>query len=272
MRIEDDRLVHDDGTPVPFRPSPNTGGRLKPRWLIMHFTAGRSAQESINWLTNPEARASAHVVIARDGEVTQLVPFDTVAWHAGRSQWRGVSGLNAHSIGIELDNAGRLREQGGEWRAWFGRDYDVGEVMAAVHPNESHVSGWHTYTEPQLEAALEVAQAIVRHYELEDVLGHEDIAPGRKVDPGPAFPMDSFRARILGRDEDEPPRYRTKAALNIRTGPGTQHDKLPQSPLPQDTRVELVRTQGSWWLVDVVDEDGGDVQGWVHSRWLERVP
>ncbi|MBW3535090.1 MAG: N-acetylmuramoyl-L-alanine amidase [Gemmatimonadetes bacterium] len=271
MRIEDDKLVHDDGTPVPFRPSPNVGGALDPRYLVMHFTAGRSAEESINWLVNPDARASAHVVIGRDGGVTQLVPFDRVAWHAGRSQWRGLSGLNAHSIGIELDNAGRLRDQGDKWCAWFGRPYDDDVVMVASHPHENDVCGWHTYPEVQLEAALEVARAVVRHYQLEDIIGHEDIAPGRKVDPGPAFPMGSFKARIMGRDADAPLRYRTTAALNIRTGPGSQHERLPGSPLARGTVVEPVRTQGTWWLVDVVDEDAdeGDLQGWVHSRWLE---
>lgn len=270
MRIENDRLVEDDGSPVPFRASPNVGGALDPRFLVLHFTAGRSAEDSIAWLTNPDARASAHVVVGRDGSVTQLVPFDRVAWHAGRSRWRGLTGLNAHSIGIELDNPGRLREQGGAWGAWFGRAYEDDVVMVARHPHEEEVSGWHTYTEPQIEAAEEVARALVRHYDLEDVLGHEDIAPGRKVDPGPAFPMASFKARVLGRAQDEPLRYRTAAALNIRSGPGTQHERLPESPLPEGARVEPLRTQGSWWLVDVLEGAGeSDVQGWVHSRWLE---
>ena len=71
----------------------------------MHYTAGASAESSIDWLTNPDARASAHVLIARDGGITQLVPFDRRAWHAGRSRWKDRTGLNGWSFGIELDNA-----------------------------------------------------------------------------------------------------------------------------------------------------------------------
>jgi N-acetylmuramoyl-L-alanine amidase len=117
MKINDHRLLNDDGTPVPFAPSPNMGGEVQHEYLVMHFTAGRSAEESIDWLTKEEAKASAHVVIGRDGSITQLVPFDRVAWHAGASSWEGLQGLNKYSLGIELDNAGRLTRQGNGWRA-----------------------------------------------------------------------------------------------------------------------------------------------------------
>jgi N-acetylmuramoyl-L-alanine amidase len=224
-------------------------------------------------MNNPVAKASAHVVIARDGKVTQLVSFDRVAWHAGVSRWEGLKGLNQHSLGIELDNAGRLTQQGGKWRAWFGQTYPDDEVMIATHKHEATPSGWHLYPPEQIESALEVAAALIEKYELEDVLGHEDISPGRKFDPGPAFPMGSFRARLFGRAEDLPPRHRTTTRLNIREGPGTAHAELPVSPLPQGTDVEVMRESGVWRFVDVVGELNGsaDVQGWVHSDYLHRI-
>ncbi len=273
MRIRRNKLVLDDGTEVAFHPSPNRGGSYDPRYLVMHFTAGRSAQESIDWLCAPEAKASAHVVVGRDGAVTQLVPFDRVAWHAGRSRWQGLVGLNQYAIGIELDNAGKLERRGDGWYAWWGGKIPDAEVVEGPAPNDDsgRIYGWQTYTEPQLEAALSVARTVVRKYDLLDIIGHSDIAPGRKVDPGPAFPMASFRARVLGRADDEPVRYRATAALNIRTGPGTQHDKLPQSPLAAGTVVEPVRTQDPWWLVKVEGAEDADLQGWVHSHYLEQV-
>lgn len=271
-----DHLVHDDaGDPVELVESPNRGGRLTAEYLVMHYTAGRSARESIKWLCDPRAKASAHVVIARDGKVTQLVPFDTVAWHAGRSAWEGRTGLNRWSIGIELDNGGRLVRRNGAWWHWTGdRKYPDREVLEATHRHESHVSGWHVYTIEQIEAALELSSALVAEYGLRDVLGHDDISPGRKSDPGPAFPMESFRARLLGRAGDANPIHLTTVHLNIRTGPGSQFGKLPQSPLPEGTRVEVLTEQGSWRMVDVLDPVGGDldVQGWVHGRYLQLAP
>ena len=124
----------------------------------------------------------------------------------------------------------------------------------------------------QLLAAAEVANLLVRHYGLEDVIGHDDIAPERKTDPGPAFPMAAFRARVMGRGDDTPSvvRAQVTTALNIRTGPGTGFEKLPASPLPAGTKVEILAQQGAWrqvLVLDVIDGDA-DIEGWVHSRYL----
>lgn len=273
MLISNHRLHLTPGQPVPFRRSPNARGALSPEYLVIHYTAGRNAEESIRWMCNPTAQASAHLVIGRDGAVTQLVPFNQVAWHAGVSSWEGRRGLNRFSIGIELDNAGRLTRRTGGWYHWTGTPrIPDDEVVEAIHKNESTPAAWHDYTPEQLDAALEVSALLVRKYGLRDVLGHDDISPGRKSDPGPAFPMESFRARLFGRQDDEPARYRVATVLNVRTGPGAGFPTLPQSPLPQGTHVEVLAREGSWRRVDVIDAGPlGDVQGWVHGRYLERL-
>lgn len=269
MKILNHRLCEDDGTAVRFEESPNQSGDLVPDFLVMHFTAGSSYDSSIVHLTNPAAKASAHLVIGRNGQITQLVPFDKVAWHAGRSRWRGRTGLNRHSIGIELDNAGRLDWQGGAWRAWFGRSYPEEEVAVAAHKHEGVQTGWHLYTENQISAALAAAQAIAAEYEIDDVLGHDDIAPERKQDPGPAFPMDRFRARVVGRHARKMQTFITMANLNIRTGPGIAYDRLRAHPLPKGTRVTLISTDASWCFVEVANEAGdADLTGWVHGDYL----
>jgi N-acetylmuramoyl-L-alanine amidase len=269
MKIKNHRLMINDQEAVPYRPSPNKGGHIDPHeYLVMHFTAGASAESSINWLTNPAARASAHLVIGRDGGVTQLVPFDQRAWHAGRSEWANRVGLNSYSIGIELDNAGQLHRQGARWVTAFGRVIADDDVVIARHKNGGPEIGWHAFTERQLETAAEVAVLLVEKYRLLDVVGHDDIAPGRKTDPGPAFPMRSFQARVMGRRGDEV--YRTTTALNIRSGPGTEHATLPGSPLPDGTQVIVLNSQGLWQFVDVLSPVNGemDLQGWVHGRYL----
>lgn len=278
MQIRDHLLVADDGTPVPFRESPNWthGTFLAPEYLVMHYTAGRSAESAIAHFLDPRARASAHLVVGRDGAITQLVRFDRIAWHAGQSRWDGRAGVNAFAIGIELDNPGRLTRLGpGRWATWYGDVLPDDDVVQAVHrddPVGSMLSGWLRYPAVQLDAALAAAAALVAAYGLRDVLGHDDVAPGRKSDPGPAFPMASVRAQLFGRADDAPPAWLTTDTLNIRATPGADGLRLAGGPLPPGTRVERLRARGAWWLVDVLDVVGDqpDLQGWVHSRFLRR--
>ena len=273
MKILNHRLTEDNGDPIPFIQTPNVSTAvIAPEFLVMHFTAGRSAQSSIEWLTNPRAQASAHLVIGRDGGITQLAAFNRRAWHAGVSRWDGRDDVNSFAIGIELDNQGRLtKDASGKWKAWFGGAVDESEVLVAKHRDESEPAGWQTYTEPQLSAAAGVAALIVSKYGLKDVIGHEDIAPHRKVDPGPAFQMASFRSKVMGREQGVARLLSTTAVLNIRSGPGTEFAPVPGSPLSKGTAVEVLQTQGLWFRVDASASAAGvasDIVGWVHSGFL----
>ena len=274
MKIINHLLHQDDGTPVTFKTSPNIGDAVKPEYIVIHYTAGGNAKGAVGWLCNPASKVSAHLVIGRDGSVTQLVPFDRVAWHAGISQWEGRTGLNAYSIGIELDNAGRLVRKEEGWMAAFGGTYSSSQVMQAAHKHGGAVYGWHIYPEAQLEALLEVCLALYDTYQMLDVVGHDDVAPKRKVDPGPAFPMESFRAKIVGRADDEPVIYETTARLPIRIGPGSNFKPVPGGNLlPRGTRLERITVDGAWWFVYVIEgvNDLYDLQGWIFSRYIRRI-
>jgi len=275
MKIVKHRLYSDSGRAYPYKASPNKSGSMTPRYIVMHYTAGPSASHAINWLVRRSAKASAHVVIGRDGRITQMVPFNTTAWHAGRSSWNGINGLNKHSIGIELANSGPLMRSNDHWVAWFGKKYTSDEVIEATHKNQTQVKGWHLYTPEQLYAALDLCEALMESYDLEDVVGHDDIAPLRKTDPGPAFPMSSFRSRLFGRpdvDEQESV-FQTTASLNIRSGPSGSYKRLEGSPLPKGTKLTVLEEQGVWRQVDVLDEVNGmmDLEGWVHGRYIKKV-
>lgn len=137
-------------------------------------------------------------MIGRDGGIVQLVSFDRCAWHAGRSAWKGVVGLNGCSIGIELVNAGRLsRLDDGRWVSTFGHTIAEDDVLMATHRHAASPAGWQRFARAQLDAAVEAASAVCAAYAIEEIVGHDDIAPLRKIDPGPAFPMAEFRARAL---------------------------------------------------------------------------
>lgn len=260
------------GEQVRFEPTPNVGGVLAPRFLVFHYTAGGSAASAIATLCAKKAQgcASAHVVLARDGTITQLAPFDRVTWHAGASQWMGIVGLNRASIGIEVDNAGPMNQVGDRYVAWFGREYPASEVMLAAHKHGGPVRPWHAYTPLQIERCLELAELLVAHYGLTGVLGHDDIARGRKLDPGPAFPLDALAARVLGRGDATPPRYRvTASALNIRRGPDAGCEPVAP-PLPRGTVVTLLEPGHRWSRVEV--DAPTDIEGYVNNHFIEPVP
>ncbi|MGE3154238.1 MAG: N-acetylmuramoyl-L-alanine amidase [Nitrospiraceae bacterium] len=266
LTCRDHRLV---GPNIAFRDTPNRGGIITPRYLIFHYTAGRSAKDSCDWLCNPAAQASAHLVVGRDGAITQLAPFNIKTWHAGISHWEGLTGLNEYAIGIEMDNPGRLTKQGDKLTAWFGTTYPSSQAVQAKHKLEPELSWWHTYTEQQIETALDLASLLVKAYGLSDVLGHEDIAPERKRDPGPAFPLESIRSRALGRKVEADERCRVTAdSLNIRKGPGTEYE--PSAPALRKGTVLLVLEKGARWTKVEVDGQG-DLEGWVSNKYIEPV-
>lgn len=156
------------------------------RFLVIHFTAGASGQSSINFWKTPKAKgASAHLVIERDGTVIQCRPFNRTCWHAGKSRWKGYNGLNACSIGIELANAGDNSKLAAKWSKL--------PLLKARHKNGGPVTNWEAFPDEQVAACIEIAKTLVARYKLDDVIGHDDIAPDRKNDPGPAFPMGRLR-------------------------------------------------------------------------------
>lgn len=239
--------------------------------IIIHYTAGSSAASSANWLSNPTVQASAHIIIGRAGEIYQLVPFDTIAWHAGQSEYGGRKYFNNFSIGIELDNPGVLTKTGDDFMASFGRKYPASEVVHAVHRNETTPRYWALYTETQIEACEQLCLALLNKYpSILQILGHEEISPGRKVDPGPAFPLDTFREKLLQHDRKSDLQEATPAftdglvltdKLNIREGAGTQFEKIAK-PLPRHKEVTVLGESNGWYRVKV------DLEGWVSKAYI----
>lgn len=192
--------LHQNDSPVSYQASPNRGGTLRPLYLLMHYTAGTTAAGAINHFLKSSAQASAHLVIDRDGTITQMVDFNRIAWHAGKSKWEDLPALNPYSIGIELVNGGKLRRSGdGRWVTWANTVIPDQDVILATHKHETKETGWHVFPQVQLDAAIAVGVALRQAYNFLDVLGHDDVSPGRKVDPGPAFPMISVQSQIMGR-------------------------------------------------------------------------
>jgi N-acetylmuramoyl-L-alanine amidase len=244
-----------------------------PDMLVMHYTAGSSLDGAVSHLLNPNVKASAHLVIGRDARIVQLVEFTNRAWHAGKSKYLDRSGINRYSIGIELDNAGPLKASGNKFISDFGKHYSANDVIEATHRNETTSRFWHTYTEEQLECVSDVCETLIEHYAIETLVGHEEIAPLRKTDPGPAFPLDKFRSRLLENRSEiqiEPEGVAfnqfekgvvTASALNFRDSP-SKTGKLLSEPLSGGTPLTIMREKNGWYQVKY------ELTGWVKKDFV----
>ncbi|MEM1399284.1 MAG: N-acetylmuramoyl-L-alanine amidase [Pseudomonadota bacterium] len=177
-------------------PSPNHDGPMVPRFIILHYTAMDDVDAVERWLCNPDSKVSAHLIVGRDGAVRQIVPFNTIAWHAGVSRWGDLVGLNQCSIGIELVNLGWLDQVELAGCSREGLDFCVPfeRVIAACHAQGGPERRWERFDEAQLETLDRLIPVLRAAYpSIEAVLGHDEVAPGRKEDPGPAFPWERYR-------------------------------------------------------------------------------
>ena len=263
-------LLKNEG--ITFVPSPNTGGKFQspPDTIVIHYTAGGSPESAIETFKNPSSRTSAHLVLARNGAITQMVPFDNIAWHAGESQYEDRTGFNKYSIGIEIDNAGLLEKRGDRYVSWFGRAYTDQEVIQAVHRNEYSPRYWHEYTEVQINLVEDICKVLASHYPVKLILGHEEISPGRKIDPGPAFPLDKIRMRLLGAKRDAEGQENITGqeltvmteSLNIRALPDMNAEKVAK-PLSKGHKVKIIEKKDGWVKVTT------NITGWVAERYLK---
>ena len=140
--------------------SPNFDNRVSPPdMIVLHYTGMRTGDEALARMTDPAAKVSAHYMVEEDGRVFSLVSEERRAWHAGVAFWKGATDINAASIGIELVNPG-------------------------------HEFGYRAFPDAQIEALIELMDDIRSRWTVPEnrILGHSDVAPSRKTDPGELFP------------------------------------------------------------------------------------
>jgi N-acetylmuramoyl-L-alanine amidase len=273
-----DHRVKRGTSAVDFTATPNKGGTITPEAIVLHDTAGRlDHASSVSWLCNPAAKASAHFVVGRAGEVVQLAPTNVSTWHAGASSFNGRSNVNGFSIGIEIVNPGIMQGAPGNGaRAWFGQVFPTAEHGIEHRATPQHGAGlWMPYTEVQIETVAALCLALREAYpSIAALTTHWAISPGRKVDTNPLFPLDHVRARVMGRQDvpshgDDTDAV-TTVGVNLRRWPSLGDNVI--EVLPTGKRVRIVRsgvfTNGDetarWFLAAT-----GDNEGWVHGTYLD---
>ncbi len=281
MFIKNHRLVGDDDVPVRYEDSKkfSKNRTIKPAYLIVHYTASENFAGDVRVLSTGDRQVSVQLAIGPAGEIAQIMPFNRRAWHAGRSAWKGINDINSHSIGIELTNIGWLDRH--DENGWFRinssgvpetRTIPEDELIRATHRSEAREIMWQPYPQAQLDALWTITTALHAKYSLAEILGHDDIAPGRKTDPGPAFPMEELRDHIYGEAFEFRDLVETTTNLNIRTGPGTEFNKLPESPLAVGTKLQRHDFTDQWTQASVLDQAGAPlIDGWVFNAHIRPV-
>jgi N-acetylmuramoyl-L-alanine amidase len=158
-------------------PSPNFDARTAPpEILVLHYTGMKTGEEALDRLRDPQAKVSSHYMVEEDGRIFRLVPEERRAWHAGASYWKGARNINGVSIGVEIVNPG-------------------------------HEFGYRPFPDAQIAAVIALCADIRSRWQIGDdrIVGHADVAPGRKDDPGALFPGKRIAEAGHGLWVDAPP-------------------------------------------------------------------
>jgi N-acetylmuramoyl-L-alanine amidase len=208
-------------------PSPNFNARTAPPdMVVLHYTGMPTGEEALARLRDPEAQVSSHYLVEEDGRVFRLVPEERRAWHAGKSFWRGETDINSRSVGVEIVNPGH------EW-------------------------GYRAFPEVQIAAVIALVAEIRGRWDVPDarILGHSDVAPSRKQDPGELFPWK--RLAQAGHGLWFEPEAAPGAALTVGDdGPGVfvlqaglhrlGYEPLPSGTYDEETATVVTAFQRHW--------------------------
>lgn len=300
MKIKNHWLEENLLEKIQRKSSPNFQYQILPKYLIIHYTAGDNADTAITWFRQTPQQGNhdkicAHIVIDLDGTITQLAPFNTRCNHAGYSSWDGRTGMNEYSIGIELVNPGYCEKlPDGSYRRKVSEKKDgtpnyktysateKNRILDITHKHKFWTDvdnkHWFKFTLEQIVAVSELSRLLVDTYHLSFVVGHDDISPGRKPDPGPAFPWDDFKMRVFNKTDNTGKIYLVNSLSDgfaeFRANPDNNSQSMKK--LKNGYEVGLVDTKGQWskvYLVnDIKDVKEGKQsikkEGWIHSSLL----
>ena len=158
-------------TTLNYSPNFNKKKRVKNKikFIILHYTGMKTESAALRRLTDPKSKVSAHYYIKKNGEIITLVPDLYIAWHAGKSKWKNLKSLNKYSIGIEISNPG-------------------------------HGKNYKKFSKRQTISILKLSKHLIKKYKIkpQSILGHSDISPSRKKDPGEKFPWEYLAKNGVG--------------------------------------------------------------------------
>jgi N-acetylmuramoyl-L-alanine amidase len=280
MKIANNLLVAETGDSVRIDLTPFVGGIIDPTFMIIHYTATANASSPVNFFKNAAdnpQKVAAHIVLDTNGAIIQMVPFNKKCSHAGSSVWLGANdGMNAHAIGIEIVNAGP---------ASATKPGVIRKSHKNNPPGANPAEYWYPYPPAQLTALYALSKLILATYPaIKTVIGHDDVSPYRKQDPGPAFSWDAYRTGVYGSTNDIGKIFTVNTADTKFRSVNSTANNTPLKALPVGYQVGLIETVGDWCHVylnnsknDVMVKDADPPKcyktiGWIHKPLLTLKP
>lgn len=272
-----------EGPNISYHTTTKKSGKISEvAFCVIHYTASTNFDADVKTLSSSNVQASCQLVVSPSGEVAQIGLLNDCLWHAGQSSWRGYNGLNRYSIGIEVTCPGpvdMIEDYGSTAliKYWWGKTnvVDKSTLVYAPATNGGPAKWWVSFTPQQIDAVIEIGMALKKYYGIREFVGHDQIAPSRKIDPGPCCPKQVFdilngRANDPYTEEpvDDPNSIHEARQMIVSVADSLNFRDAPNGKvigkLPNTTPVEVFEISGNWAKVKT---PAGYV-GWVHKGYL----
>jgi len=211
-----------------------------------------------------QVESPAHLLIDRDGLVTQFIPFNKKISLPVEGSWEGAKDLTSKSIVIMFENLGRLDKQGEHFTNTLGTIVETTDVFTGIHQNEESLSYWQKFTHSQIQIAEKIIRCLTSAYQVKYILGYEEVCPGLQTDPGPAFPLEIMRRKIM--KENSVDRSDANQIINIAEQVDLSsiiNNQNLEGEEKKDAKiVNIRRKSGGWYKVNI------DLGGFIKEEWV----
>ena len=231
--------------------------------IIIKSTTNQTINASGN-INGNIPTSPTHVLIDRDGLVTQFIPFNQQLPTTISGSWDGLKDLTSRSIILTFVNHGRLQKQNEQFVAADGVALDKTDVFTGIHQNEESLSYWQKFTDSQIAVAEKIIHCLTSAYQVKYILGYEEVCPGLQTDPGPAFPLEIIRRKVMKdqvREVGNVPNFKNisdQIDLSTILRNGAQDLKTDRNA----RIVNIRRKNGGWYKVNI------DLGGFIKEEWV----
>lgn len=267
MKLIDHTLIQN-GSPLHQATSSLPSGRRRKALESVDLVIIRTSQDQLTQHTDHInehiVEPTSHVLINRDGLIIQSIPFNEQVGKPLQGSWEGMGDLTSRSVVIALQNSGRLSKTADIYSSSCGRSFDATEVFTGIHQNEESLSYWQKFSESQIQVAEKIIRCLASTYQVKYILGNEEVCPGLKTDPGPAFPLEILRRKIMkenmlhqtGKFDGNPVTGRFD--LNAILGKQQQDASAKRAA----KIVNIRKKSGGWYKVNI------DLGGFIKEEWV----
>lgn len=206
----------------------------------------------------------AHILINRDGLVSQFIPFNEKIAHPIDGSWDGTGDLASRSVTIMFENYGRLSKRGEEFVSACGQVIGTSDVFTGIHQNEESLSYWQKFTDSQVQLAEKIIRCLSSTYQVKYILGYEEVCPGLQTDPGPAFPLEIMRRKIMKgsfiNQSESQGMINITEQVDLSSIINSQH--IDENQKKDAKIVNIRRKSGGWYKVNI------DLGGFIKEEWV----